>query len=365
MDIKNEVTRFITLDLFNKCPEEPLDVLRHYFTIFAENSQFLTEGLKFFSLFPDIIKMQKFNSVKAFLFYFAYQTNKFNTPLVKELLGQTLINANIFDPKIYLEFCMYCFYKGLYYIEKKNYFMASYVYAVPVSMGLGGNPDDTKVLNHFSMQMIRSLCFLKSLSDFDIKNYLFSGRAHGIEDALSIDYDDMNKYLGYIRNEPNNLENFLTFIKANKDLEKNYKLFGLKNEAEEALILKKVKENLGLYKRIKMTKLIQLTKVEFKDLMRVLKKKVLDGEINVKYDEDTEIVEVFDLDPGLREQVQKTKELYKNIVEGNKNLFITLRDKKVDELNGRNHPQEEDELRKRRLFDKNEEGYAGEMELDD
>ena len=42
--------------------------------------------------------------------------------MVKELLSQELLAEEITDPKVYLDFCMYCFFKGLYYIEKKIIF---------------------------------------------------------------------------------------------------------------------------------------------------------------------------------------------------------------------------------------------------
>ena len=335
MSIREELNKLITIAIYNKFPEEIIDVLRHYFKFYVGYEELFIEGLKFFCHYGEFIKMQKFNSIKAFLFYFAYQTKKYNFPEVKELLGQKLLNASINDGKIYLEFCMYCFYKGLYYIEKKNFFMASYLYTIPVSMGLKGNYEDCKVLNNFSIQMIKSLCFLKSLSDFDIKGFLIKeSRMYANHDILTIKYEDINECLNYIINDSSSIKNLQTLVKSYKEFAENNKLRGLKKEAEEALILKKLKETLSLYKKIKMTKLSQKTQIDFNDLMRVVKKKVMSGEINIKYDEATDVVEVFDADPGIKERVEKTKELYKNIIEGNKNVFINLKDRRINELNG-------------------------------
>ena len=69
--------------------------------------------------------------------------------------------------------------------------------------------------------------------------------------------------------------------------------------------------------------------------MKILKKKVLEGEINVKYDESEDIIEVIDADPGLKEKVKKTKDLYEKIMEGNKNMFLNLKNNKFEELNGK------------------------------
>ena len=350
MSFKDDLFKLIKLDVFNKVPDEPLDVLRHFFKFFAEQNDSFIEGLKFFSQFPSFINTQKFNSIKAFLFYFAYQTKKYSSLQVKELLKQELLNANITDPRVYVEFCMYCFYRGLYYIEKRDFYMAAYLYCAAVSMGLKGNPEDCKVLNNFSIQMIRSLCFLKSLTDFNIKANLFrEGRMMYNEDELSlIKTEDIHHFIKYIKSDKEDLSSFNSFVKENKDMINNYKLNGLKKEAEEALIFKIIKENLILYKKIKIKKLSERSKVPENEIMMVIRKKVMSGEINVKYDDVNEVIEVFDVDPGLKERVQRTKELYKKIIDANKNLFITLRDKKMDEFDRKKYSKEEEEIMNRR-----------------
>jgi hypothetical protein len=307
-------------------------LLREYFEIFSHFEELFREGLKFFQQFPDLIKSQKFNSIKAFLFFFAYQTNKFSSPMVKELLSQELINAKINDREEYIDFCVYCFFKGLYYIENKNYFMATYLYCAAVNMGLNNHSDDIFVFNEFSIQMIRALCFLKGLSDFDITQYLFkkSELSKFFEDKLQ--FESMDECLAYLRKEKIDLDNFYNFIKMNKDVYKKNKLIGLKNEVEEMLILKKLKDNIKIYKKIKLTKLSQFIGIDFNILMKIIKKKFIEGEINVKYDEENDIIEVLDIDPGKKEKVKKTQELYNSIIEGNKNYFTCLKDKKLEEL---------------------------------
>ena len=217
------------------------------------------------------------------------------------------------------------------------------------------------------MQMIRSLCLLKSLSDFDIKGYMFKeSRNHyyGNDNEIqNIKYEEIPECLNYIKNEKNELQPFNALIKSNKNFSEKYKLKGLIIEAENSLIFKKIKETLCMYKKIKMSKLAQNCQIDFNDLMKVIKKKVLEGEINIKYDEATDILEVFDLDPGLKEKVQKTKELYKNIIEANKNLFIHLREKKMRELSENKMTKEEMEINMRQSEDYGDEDYPA-MDMD-
>lgn len=333
-DFKDDLVYLITYDIFDKY-DICLDILRDYFEFYAINADILLEeGIAIFSSFKDFIKNQKFNSLKTFLFYLAYQAKKFGSPMVKELLSQELLSAEITDPKVYLDFCMYCFFKGLYYIEKKNYFLATYLFCTPVKMGLNNYLDFIYVFNEYTMQMIRALCFLKALTDFDITNYLFKEKSKFLHFEEKIKYEDIDNCLAFLRKEKIDYDNFSNFIKMNKELYQDYKLIGLKNEAKEKLILIKIKENLKYYKKIKLAKLAQKTNIEFNLLIKTIKKKCISGELNVKYDEENDVLEVFDIDPGMKENVKKTQDLYKSIIEGNKNYFINLRDKKLNELNG-------------------------------
>ena len=89
-----------------------------------------------------------------------------------------------------------------------------------------------------------------------------------------------------------------------------------------------------------MTKIAQEKQLEIKDIMRILKRKVLEGEINIKYDEAEDIIEIFDVDPGIKEKVKKTSELYEKIIEGNKNIFTNLKVRKMDQLSGKINEKE-------------------------
>ena len=103
-----------------------------------------------------------------------------------------------------------------------------------------------------------------------------------------------------------------------------------------------IKEKLKIYKRTTIAKLSTFTQLDYDVIMRILKKKVLEGEINIKYDESQDIIEVYDTDPGLKEKVEKTKQLYEKIIEGNKNLFIDKKNQKLDALSGKEKGKEID-----------------------
>ena len=259
---------------------------------------------------------------------------KFDLEAVKSLLCQKLINASITDNKTYLDFCMYTFYRGLYYIENKDYYMASYYYCSAAIMGLKNNQFNMKLFNGFNTQMIRSLCLLKYLTKFDVSSAIFKeGRLHRtFDDYPLIEHQDVAFCLEFIHEDKKDLKSFKEFVDQNKENLNKCNLKGLMQAAEEEIIFGVIKNFLRIYKRTRMMKLCQVTQLDLNIIMKVLKKKVLEGEISIKYDEAEEIIEVLDVDPGLKEKVQKTKELYEKIIDGNKNMFMDLKNKKFEKI---------------------------------
>ena len=222
---------------------------------------------------------------------------------------------------------MYNFYRGLYCIEHKDFYMASYYYCISVSMGIKNNVNNMKLLNGFNSQMIRSLCLLKYLTTFDISSALFrDSKFHRkFDDYLLIDHQDIAFCLDFIKEDKKDLKSFKEFIAQNNENLNKCNLKGLTKAAEEEIIFGMIKDFLKIYKRTRMMKLCQVTQLDFNVLMKILKKKVLEGEISIKYDESQEVIEVLDIDPGLKEKIQKNKELYEKIMEGNKNMFMDLK----------------------------------------
>jgi len=345
MSFKAELLRMITPDKFDVFEREISNLLRKFFVFYATYEEYHIEGLKFFSLFPEIIKREQFNSIKAFLFYFAYQIKRYNSKEVKEILSQSLISANIITNKTYLDFCMYCFYRGMLYLENKDFYMASYYYCTAVVSGFKSNINNAKLVNGFTGQMIRSLCFLKYLTNFSIKGAIYrETRYQKYDDFELIDHQDIPYCLNFLNKEKDDLKDFKDFVKEEEQNIKNCSLEGLKRAAEDEIIFAILKNLLKVYKKIKMTKIAQEKQLEVKDIMRVLKRKVLEGEIIIKYDEADDVIETFDVDPGLKEKVKKTSQLYEKIIEGNKNMFVNLKKRKMDQLSGKLSEKEKELL---------------------
>jgi len=202
-------------------------------------------------------------------------------------------------------------------------------------MGFKGNRNNCKLFNGFNTQMIRSLCLLKFLTKFDVVNEIFRGSRfnRNLEEYL-LEHQDISICIDFIKEQKTELADFRTFTLQNVNFEK-CGLKGLMKAAEEEIMFNTIKEKLKIFKRTRISKISTLTQLDYNDIMKILKKKVLEGEINVKYDESEDIIEVIDADPGLKEKVKKTKDLYEKIMEGNKNMFLNLKNNKFEELNGK------------------------------
>lgn len=340
--LKQDVISVITPFTLTYCKERVGKLLRHYFKNFANKPSTFPEAINFFSNFDftTSIKSLEFNSIKAFLFYFAYQSHRYNSEAVKELLSQHLISAQINDTGSFLDFSMYCFYRGMYYLENKNYTFAAYFFCSPVSLGLNLK-DNTLIFNIFIFQMIRILFFLRFLvNDFSIPDALFkkSNSRNRMEEmeinSFAIGNAEIDLYIKYLQEPRLGLEEFKKITKhlEKGKLIKNAKLEALKNLAEEEIKYNKIRQDLSFYKRTKLSSLVSRIQLEYNDVIKIIKKKVLEGKLNVKYDEVEDILEVFDVDPGLKQNVEETQKLYKELLECNKNLFIQLEENKKEKL---------------------------------
>lgn len=328
LSIKPILLKLVTEKTIDELKEYVSLLFSKFFKYFGES---YIDGLNFFSSFSSCIKNLKFNSIKAYLFYFAFQSNRFSSPLIKELINQQLLVAEIKSTQEYVDFCMYCFYKGLYVLNQKNYYMASYLFSTAVSIGVKSRNGNI-FLNVFNLQMLRYLSFLQFLTDFDISSCISgdSRRAYlGQRDEKTGD-DNIDIYFNFIKDEGKTLDSFKAFTTKQKKEIKEYKLTGLMNAAKEEIIFKQIKENLSVYKKVKLAKIASELGIEFPECLDILKKKVIEGKINIKYDEIEDIIEILELDPGAQKAISDSKEFYKDFINANKNLFILTKDKKND-----------------------------------
>ena len=283
--------------------------------------------------------------------------------MVKVLLNQQLLIAEITDPNIYVDFCMYCFYKGLYLLSQKNYFMTSYNFVVPVSLGLL-TKDGNILLNCFNIQMLKYLCFLQFLCDLNISKYLTKEKSGRMENQgrlgdERIGHKELDIYLNYAKSKNESYDSFKNFCREIDEDLKNSNLVGLKNAAEEEIIFKILKECLKMYKKVKLSKIATIAKLDFPACLNILKKKVIEGKINIKYDEIEDIIEVFEIDPSTQESFNSMKELYMQLINANKNMFCCIKERK-NEKPDRNNIADGFEM-----DIANEDGNYENMELDD
>lgn len=222
---------------------------------------------------------------------------------------------------------MYCFYKGLYILSQKNYYMTSYLFSTAVSIGFKSRGRGDIFLNYFNLQMLRYLSFLQFLSDFDVCSSISDSRK-GFAKEEKLGDDSIDTYLAFIKEDSKNYELFKAFVNKIQTEIVEYKLMGVMNAAKDEIIFKKIKESLSVYKKVKLSKVATEIGIEFPECLNILKKKVMEGKINIKYDEIEDIIEIKELDPGAQKAINDSKEMYKEFINANKNLFILTKNRK-------------------------------------
>lgn len=280
--------------------------------------------------------------------------------MVKELLSQHLLFTTLTEPGIYLDFSMYCFYRGMYYLEKKNYFFTAYYFSVPTSLY---KIEKASLINDFTIQMLKSLYFLKILSDFDIVSIFLrrEGRGGNMFREECIGKKELDQLIELIKSSsPITLEHFASFCSQYGEEIKKSKLTGLKQAAEEELRFKEIQEQLINYKRISLSKLVTELKRDYNDCLFILKKKVIEGRIKIKFDEEENIIEVIDATPRNKKQAEESQKLYQILLESNKNLFVYLKNRQEKAIELEKLPADE------KLMElKQEEAFENDMDIED
>ena len=96
--------------------------------------------------------------------------------------------------------------------------------------------------------MLRSLCFLRYLTKFNIKEALNREiRLHQFDDNVLIDHQDVAFCWEFLTKEKDDLKSFNEFVKEENENIKNCNLLGLKTAAEEEIKYEIIKDALKVF----------------------------------------------------------------------------------------------------------------------
>ena len=308
----NASAKLIKKEIFQQYPEESSNLFRKYFQFFADNKKYI-EGKKYFLQFKNILPKIDFHPFKGYILLFSYLSKDYSE--IDEILNQIFITSNNLTRMQSLDFSLYSFYKGEILLNRKNFILASLSFSYCVVHIL--NNKET-IIDQFQIESIKRLCLLKDLLPKDIENSInkILSRFQKIKGLK-----ELTKYLEYNdKKEKNNYKLLEDFIRSNKNELKDNNILGLANIALKELKFKLIKSYLRKYKRIKMTKLSNLTDIEYPILKNILEWYVCNDKINIKFNESDDIIDVYDV--GTKENLEEIKIYYQYLNQVSYELYF-------------------------------------------
>ncbi len=299
-------------EFWKKFPEELSNLFRKYFQFFADKKKYI-EGKKYFLQFKQMLPKIGFHPFKGYILFFSYLSKDYSE--IDDILYQIMISANFVSRMQSLDFSLYSFYKGEILLNRKNFILASLSFSYCVVHIL--NNKET-IIDQFQIESIKRLCLLNDLLPKDIENSInkILSRFQKIKGLK-----ELTNYLEYNdKKEKNNYKLLEDFIRSNKKELKENNILGLAKIALKELKFKYIQNYLRKYKRIKMSKLSNITEIEYPILKNILEWYVCNDKINIKFNESDDIIDVYDV--GTKENLEEIKIYYQYLNQVSYELYF-------------------------------------------
>jgi hypothetical protein len=265
-----------------------------------------------------------FESVKAYILYFSYHTNDYDD--IDDILNQIITKTEFNNRYESLDFNLYCFYKGNIFLIKKNFTLAAFSYLCSLYHLLNCNEN---FIDDAQISMIRRLTLLYQTVDSNIQKLIKSlyNRFKKLKN-----YYEINKYINIIANDKMDDKDFENFIEEKKNEFTKNNISGLARISLNEYYLNKVKKNLKYYKRIKLSNLQKIIKMDINKLKNIIFYGIYNNKLNVQYDEDEDVLEVNNDDYVIYKELEEVKNYYSLITNAIGNLYLFDK-QKTEEIN--------------------------------
>ena len=274
-------------------------ILKNFFEYFLKYKKY-SEGKNYLLQLVKFLQKLEFHYIKAFTLYFAFLAKDYRR--LDELLSELIIKTDFKSQEESHYFSLYSFYKGEILLIKEKFILASLSYGYSVIHVLNNK---INIIDQCQIECIKRLCLLKGILPSDFSN-IFNDILTKIIPLEGM--KELKPYLEYFKKNDDDPQNFASFIIKNQQEIKKSKIFGLCKIILKELRFKFIQIYLKKFTRIKLSKLSQLTNIEYSTLKNVLEWKVCKNKINVKFDEIEDIIEIIDAD--ISNSLEELKEYY-------------------------------------------------------
>ena len=293
------VSQLIDENTFKKEDIYNDNTLNIFFQYFFQLQKY-SDGKNYFLQFAKFLPKLEFNKIKSYIFCLGFLGKDYIK--IDQLLNELIIKTNFKDQTESLFFSVYSFYKGQILLNKENFILACLSFGYSV---IHIHNNKLNYIDQFQIESVKRLCLLKDILPSDFSD-IFNNILSKIMEIKK--FPELKPYLEYASINDNNFQTFELFIQEYKHEIKKSKLIGLCKIILKELRFKFIQIYLKKFTRIKLSKLSQLTNIEYSTLKNVLEWKVCKNKINVKFDEIEDIIEIIDADIG--NSLEELKEYY-------------------------------------------------------
>lgn len=298
------------------------------FNYILGNPKLLNKGSPLFKEFNKNFFIEKaFLGSYAYEMYFNYQDRNYEkVPNVFESVQFTRVDAIELNYDTVTDFMMYYFYLGLINLNRKDFLQAALAFIIILKSEVRG------VLNVFQTEAFKRLILLKFIvKDDGIDehiNHILEQYTFLLNSSEFHEYSQFNSFNKVIRN-------FKFFQKKSKfsDSQASFKQFTFKLKKDKTYGLAKLafKEYtynmlanfLRSYSRIFLNKVVQQTNIDKDTIISILRefssviiflKYFQKQRINVKYDEESNIIEIISLNEQDDKLIGNLEKYYSHVI---------------------------------------------------
>jgi hypothetical protein len=286
-------------------------ILKNFFEYFLKYKKY-SEGKNYLLQLIKFLQKLEFHYIKAFALYFAFLGKDYRR--LDELLSELIIKTDFKSQEESHYFSLYSFYKGEILLIKEKFILASLSYGYSVIHIINNK---INIIDQCQIECIKRLCLLKGILPSDFSN-IFNDILTKIIPLEGM--KELKPYLEYFKKNDDDPQNFELFIIKNQQDIKKSKIFGLCKIILKELRFKFIQKYLKKFTRIKLTKLSQLTNIQYPTLKNILEWKVCKNKINIKFDEVEDIIEIIDSEIG--NSLEELREYYSYLTQISTELYL-------------------------------------------
>ena len=287
------------------------NTLNIFFQYFFQLQKY-SDGKNYFLQFAKFLPKLEFNKIKSYIFCLGFLGKDYIK--IDQLLNELIIKTNFKDQTESLFFSVYSFYKGQILLNKENFILACLAFGYSV---IHIHNNKLNYIDQFQIECVKRLCLIKDILPSDFSD-IFNNILSKIMEIKK--FPELKPYLEYASINDNNFQTFELFIQEYKHEIKKSKLIGLCKIILKELRFKFIQKYLKKFTRIKLTKLSQLTNIQYPTLKNILEWKVCKNKINIKFDEVEDIIEIIDSEIG--SSLEELREYYSYLTQISTELYL-------------------------------------------